>query len=627
MIESTSKKPTEETEVREEETEISRMFGAEQVHIYRCLKCNHESSKQSIMLLSNLIYPELTNPNEEIPFTKILARSLNPEKVTPAWCDNCQKFNPTLQSRRITKLPQILALNCGLDSSREKSFWQTQMDIVVQKVVNGKDPSPSSSPIPSSIKMCRYGANCIRNGCRFRHIGKDTDTTSQPTTPTTTQTATPTNNNNNTQTNTVPSSHLYYSHSWIPHCIEISLDNNGELSVEKLDKINREINKPTVVENGETIDDIDDNQITENDDSIKIDDNNIKINEENIDTEKEKKIDKLQYTLTAVVCSIDDKTNEDRKHLVSLIKVGPNYHERSTGSAVSQWYIFNDFSISAVTPQEAVWFNLDWKVPCVLYYTAVPSPQSAQFISPLTYDVFGEDKCVARSGVNTTRGITFTPLTSDEMPTKGELVGIDAEFVTLNQKESELRSDGKMSTIKPSHMSVARITCIRGHGPLEGTPFIDDYISTQEQVVDYLTKFSGILPGDLDANFSSKHLTTLKSTYQKLRFLVDNGIIFVGHGLKNDFRVINLVVPSEQIIDTVLLFHLPHRRMVSLRFLTWHFLGQKIQSETHDSAEDARAALELYHKYIELKNNNLLNEALKELYNVGNELQWKVPES
>jgi PAB-dependent poly(A)-specific ribonuclease subunit 2 len=151
-------------------------------------------------------------------------------------------------------------------------------------------------------------------------------------------------------------------------------------------------------------------------------------------------------------------------------------------------------------------------------------------------------------------------------------------------------SSGEKNTLKPAYMAVARISVVGGSGRLEGATLIDDYIHNHEVVADYVTQYSGIRPGDLDPTTSTKHLTTLKvgdlhivarwsdtvcfhfvfafpyfnifffppqAAYSKLRYLETLGVIFVGHGLSKDFRVINLTINPSQIIDTVDIYHLP----------------------------------------------------------------------
>jgi len=108
------------------------------------------------------------------------------------------------------------------------------------------------------------------------------------------------------------------------------------------------------------------------------------------------------------------------------------------------------------------------------------------------------------------------------------------------------------------------------------------------------------------------------------RYLVDCGCIFVGHGLKKDFRILNIVVPREQILDTVDLYYLRRQRKLSLRYLCAYLLGIDIQSETHDSIEDSRTALQLYAKYCELKERGILAEALQEIYRYGRTNNWEV---
>ncbi len=123
-----------------------------------------------------------------------------------------------------------------------------------------------------------------------------------------------------------------------------------------------------------------------------------------------------------------------------------------------------------------------------------------------------------------------------EQPGPGTHVPIDTEFVRLQQEEIEILATGDRQVIRPTREGLARVSVLRANGPHEGLPFIDDYISIPEPVVDYVTKYSGVSAGDLDPAVSTRPLVPLKIAYKKLWLLLNLGCIFVGHGLIKDFR-------------------------------------------------------------------------------------------
>lgn len=85
--------------------------------------------------------------------------------------------------------------------------------------------------------------------------------------------------------------------------------------------------------------------------------------------------------MTAVVCHVNDPSAVDKKNLVVLIKI-PDSYVTGAIDKEQKWYLFNDVSICPVPAQEAVWFSLDWKIPCVLFYSSTEMANGITEILP-----------------------------------------------------------------------------------------------------------------------------------------------------------------------------------------------------------------------------------------------------
>uniref|UniRef100_A0A182T4L4 RNA exonuclease 4 n=1 Tax=Anopheles maculatus TaxID=74869 RepID=A0A182T4L4_9DIPT len=120
---------------------------------------------------------------------------------------------------------------------------------------------------------------------------------------------------------------------------------------------------------------------------------------------------------------------------------------------------------------------------------------------------------------------------------------------------------------------------------------IDQYVKPQETVTDYRTEISGILPEHIS------HGVEFKTIRELVRQTI-HGKILVGHALKNDLLVLNLRHPKYNIRDTSRFRPIAKKAgsfgTPSLKSIAYALLGEDIQEGSHDSVEDARAAMKIY---------------------------------
>ncbi|RKP14656.1 ubiquitin carboxyl-terminal hydrolase-domain-containing protein [Piptocephalis cylindrospora] len=328
------------------------------------------------------------------------------------------------------------------------------------------------------------------------------------------------------------------------------------------------------------------------------------------------------YALQSCISQIQPL--EEIPHLVSHIHTSD---PTARPEATDNWHLFNDFLVRPIPQEEVTSIDASWRLPALVFYVERARKAQSRRSPPTSPDlsVLYKEYSVANKGGQKKVG-DMQPLTPEEVQ-PGMLVAIDAEFIALSQEETEVRRDGAVIIQRPQRQGLARVSVVRGElGPRYSVPLMDDYIVTTEPVVDYLTEFSGIQEGDLDPAVSTRTLVPLKYAYKKLRLLLDAGCVFIGHGLRKDFRIINILVPPSQVIDTVDIFHIKDRqRKISLRFLAWCLLDQHIQTGNHDSIEDARTALAIYHKYLELEAEGTFEQILEDIYVQGWKYNWKPP--
>lgn len=170
--------------------------------------------------------------------------------------------------------------------------------------------------------------------------------------------------------------------------------------------------------------------------------------------------------------------------------------------------------------------------------------------------------------------------------------------------------DCEMVEINKSFNGLAKITVVNEHGEV----IIDTFCKPKGEITDFRYDITGICASDLQ---NAINYDELRKNIIKLF----KGRIIIGHGIENDFCVLDYEHPKSLIRDSskTKIFQNKINQPHSLKYLTEKYFGKIIQTEVHCSIEDARSALciyKLFEKEVEkdvmAKNHKLIRKKVIE---------------
>ncbi|MCJ1279156.1 hypothetical protein MMC21_006980 [Puttea exsequens] len=170
----------------------------------------------------------------------------------------------------------------------------------------------------------------------------------------------------------------------------------------------------------------------------------------------------------------------------------------------------------------------------------------------------------------------------------GTVADSDIQQGSVTAGRRILAMDCEMCKIEGGSMALTRISLVNWDGEV----VMDEFVSPDEHIIDYLTPYSGITAEKL-----SGVRTKLRDIQDRLIKTITPKHILVGHSLNADLSALKLTHPF--IVDTSIIY--PHPRgppmKSALKWLAQKYLSREIQkghgTMGHDSIEDALACLDL----------------------------------